>query len=293
MLSILTWMEIPFFFVIVKVIIANLAAFSSSTHLREVSSPSETMGLLLFALGMMPQTLGWCIWTFYLLRLGEKLRTSPLYRLIFCIHQCSSPLTCFDRLNCPSREDLEIIPWICSCCKVLYCSGAGRTASAVDDNLPINLLSSLAVTSDSFRNSLHWFFIFSTFSCGRLNVIFCDSPNTVRNSKVDVGSNIDFWELIKNFKCWSRNINVSRAISSSSREPAIKSISSRCVMILIQSFRSKGTGTLINLVESLGAKESSTHRHKNSLNIPFHWNLAHFWEFFDNGTTKYTSFKPI
>ena len=58
MLSILTWMEIPFFFVIVKVIIANLAAFSSSTHLREVSSPSETMGLLLFALGMMPQTFG-------------------------------------------------------------------------------------------------------------------------------------------------------------------------------------------------------------------------------------------
>ena len=33
--------------------------------------------------------------------------------------------------------------------------------------------------------------------------------------------------------------------------------------------------------------------HKNLYNRPFHWNLSYFWEFCDNGTRKYASFKLI
>ena len=55
-----------------------------------------------------------------------EIRYFSLYRLRFCIHQCSSSLVCFDRLSCPSIEDMEIITWICWCYKVLCCGGAGR-----------------------------------------------------------------------------------------------------------------------------------------------------------------------
>ena len=71
---------------------------------------------------------------------------------------------------------------------VKRCKCAGRAATAVDDNGPINFLSSLTVTSDFSESSLHWVFIFATFCCGRVSVIFWESTNTPRNSKVDVGS---------------------------------------------------------------------------------------------------------
>ena len=43
---------------------------------------------------------------------------------------------------------------------------------------PKPLLSSLNVTSDFCRSSLHWVYIFSILSCGRLRVIFYGSTNT-------------------------------------------------------------------------------------------------------------------
>ena len=137
-------------------------------------------------------------------------------------------------------------------------------------NGPINFLNFLTHASDFCKSSVHWVFIFPTFSCASLSVIFCESSNTATNSKVDGRSSINFWVLIKNPKFRSRNINLSQAISSSSWEVAIKIASSRYITILIHSFCSKDIGTFINLVKTLGPEESPKHRHKNSYNKTFH-----------------------
>ena len=121
-------MEVPFFFVIAKVIVANLAAFGSSTFMWDFSSP-KSMGHLLFSLSMMLPKPGLTYLNLLSVALWEKLRTSQLYRPILCIHQCSSSFAYFDRLNCtsifllncpyiasqlslncPSKIPLEIIP---------------------------------------------------------------------------------------------------------------------------------------------------------------------------------------
>ena len=115
----------------------------------------------------------------------------------------------------------------------------------------------------------------STFSCGILNVIFCESANVSRNSKVDIWSNIGFWMLIKNPKVWSRNINVSWAIRSSCQEATIKSIWPRYIIILIQSFCSKVVGFFISLLKTFDADEFPKRKHRNSYDKPFHWNLTY------------------
>ena len=108
----------------------------------------------------------------------------PLYRLGFCIHQCSSALAYFDWFNCLSRDlfpKFAGVIWPCT------------ATTAVDDNCPINLLSSLTVTSD--WRSLHRIFIFSTFSCGRLSVILCQSTNLLETPK-------SLWNPILAFEFW-------------------------------------------------------------------------------------------
>ena len=152
-------------------------------------------------------TLAWCIWIKYKLRYMGEIKDFPMYRLRFCIHPCSYSLANFDRLNCPSWEDLKIIPWICCCCKALYCRSAGRTATTVDDNRFISFLSSLTVTSDFSRSSLHWVFIFSNFSCGRLSVIFCESTKFPTNFKVNDRSAIVF-------ECWLKTPSFEAEIST-------------------------------------------------------------------------------
>lgn len=211
-----------------------------------------------------------------LVELGEKLRISHCTGWDFGSTNVAFPFTCFDRLNCHSRKDLEVIPWIFWCCKALYFRGARRT---VNDNHPINLFSSLANASDFSRSSVHRVFIFSTFCCDRLSVLFCEFTNTPRNSKVDGGFNVNFWVLIRNSKLRSRNFNESWAISSSSQEAAIKSIPSRYVIILMHSFNNKDIGTFINFVKTLRPKESPKHRHKHLHSRSFYWNLTYFWEF--------------
>lgn len=57
MLSIVTCMEIPFFFVIVKVNIVNVAAFSFSKFMWDI---------------LLRDHVGWCIWSNYLLRWGRN-----------------------------------------------------------------------------------------------------------------------------------------------------------------------------------------------------------------------------
>ena len=71
-------------------------------------------------------------------------------------------------------------------------------------NGSINFLNFLTRASDFCKSSVHWVFIFPTFSCARLSVIFCESSNTATNSKVDGRSSINFWVLIKNPKFRSR-----------------------------------------------------------------------------------------
>ena len=169
-------------------------------HLCGISSPSETtMDLPLFAVGIIPPInasglVAYCA--------GGEIKDFLLYRLKFCVHQCNFSLACVDRLNSPSREDLEIITWICCCCKTLNSRGARRFATAVEDTHPINLLSSLTVTNDFSRSSLHWVIIFFTSSCWRLSVTFCKSANTPRNFKVD-----------ECFECWLKTANSEVEIS--------------------------------------------------------------------------------
>ena len=120
---------------------------------------------------------------------GEKLRISHCTGWDFGSTNLAFPFTCFDRLNCHSRKDLEVIPWICWCWKALYFRGAGRT---VNGNHPINLFSSLVHASDFSRSSVHRVFIFSTFCCGRLSVLFCEFTNTPRTPKSMVGPMLTF-----------------------------------------------------------------------------------------------------
>ena len=70
MLSLVTGMEIPFFFVIVKVNIANVAAFSFC----EISS-SETIWV------DASEVIIFCA--------GGEIKSFPFYRLRFCIHHGS------------------------------------------------------------------------------------------------------------------------------------------------------------------------------------------------------------
>ena len=57
-------------------------------------------------------------------------------------------------------------------------------------------------------------------------------------------------------------------------------------MILVQTFHSKDIGTFINLVKTLGTEKSPKHRHKNSHNRLFHWNLSYLCGILDNGTAS-------
>ena len=265
MLSILTLMEINFSFVIVKVIIANLTAFASCTFMSDFLSSEDYGPPVVWPWNDAPNP-GLMHLNLLSVELGEKLRTSFCKGSDFVSTNVALPLPVL-RLNCPSREDLEIISWIFWCCKALYWRRAWRN---VKYNGPINFLSSLTHTSDFCKSSVYWVFIFPNFSCARLRVIFCESSNTATNSKVDGWSSINFWVLIKNPRFRSRNINLSQAISSPSWEVAIKSISSRYITILIQSFHSKDIGTFINLVKTLGPEESPKHRHKKLYNKTFH-----------------------
>ena len=123
---------------------------------------------------------------------GGKINYFPLYRLRNCLHQYSFSLAYFKGLNFPPQGQcksyIEFVgiekPCIEERWEDCYCC----------NNQPINMCSSLTVTKDFCRISLHWFFIFSTFSFGRPRVIFWESP---RNSRFDVGPSTDFWALFK------------------------------------------------------------------------------------------------
>ena len=128
MLSFLTWMEIPFF-VTVKVIVTNFDAFSSSTFTWGFLSSWDHSYHVICSWHDASQS--WVDASELIISsAGGEIKDFPLYRMRFCIHQCSFSLACFDRLSCPCREDLQIIPWIWCCCKALYYRGAGRTAIA-------------------------------------------------------------------------------------------------------------------------------------------------------------------
>ena len=104
MLSILTWMEIPFF-VIVKVIVTNLAAFSSSTFMWDFFSSWEHGNHVIWSWHDASQS--WFDASEFIISCaGGEIKGFPLDRMRFCIHQCSFSLACFERLKCSPGEGL-------------------------------------------------------------------------------------------------------------------------------------------------------------------------------------------
>ena len=185
---------IPFFFVIVKVIIANFSALIPKC-LWGVSPHLETMALLFPLPGITPSQTQDDACEFIISCLWGEINYFPLYRLRNSLHQYSFSLACFNGLNFPPQGQ----------CKS-YIEFVGIAKPCIEErwedcyccnNQHINMCSSLTVTKGFCRISLHWFFIFSTFSFGRPGVIFWESS---RNSRFDVGPSNDFCALFKSPK---------------------------------------------------------------------------------------------
>ena len=95
--------------------------------------------------------------------------------LRFCVHHSNSAFTWVERLTFAPQEFWVINPWICWCWKDRYWRTARKTATDVEDNLPVSLLNSLAATFSQFKKFPHYACNFYIFSLGRLNVIFRES----------------------------------------------------------------------------------------------------------------------
>ena len=95
---------------------------------------------------------------------GEKLKISrcTLQKSSF-YHNCSF-LVSTEVMTFCLKELRQINLWIYWNWNWWQWSGAKSSATVVDDNLPISLLSVLAVTFPFFRVSLNWFCILKTLS---------------------------------------------------------------------------------------------------------------------------------
>ena len=80
----------------------------------------------------------------------------------------------------------------------------------------LSVCSILTVIVSWSKISLHCVCSFSTFSLGRLNVIFWEYISMPRNTKVDVGVEFNFFILMRKPRCYRKKIKVSPANSSSS-----------------------------------------------------------------------------
>ena len=181
--------------------------------------------------------------------LGKKLRTSHCSSWDFVSFNAALPLSVLIDSIVSLMKIYKSFPKFFWCYKTLYCRVAGRTTTAGDDNRPINLLSSLIITSEFYRSYFHWAFIFSTFSGGRLMsysvnlLILLETPKLMSDP-------------ILTFERWLKNPSSEAEISTYLEQlvvPPEKLLStddhldiyiinrwsSRYITILMRSFRSK------------------------------------------------------
>ena len=162
-----------------KSIIANLAALSSKTCMWNFHSSMDHDSRVVRPWQLVPQS---CTESSELIIWGiGEIKDLALQKIKFSLHHNSSFFASTEIAILFSKELGQINFWICWCWRWRKWRGAERTTIAVDNNLPISLLSSLNVTFSFSRISWQWFCTLRSFSLGSLKVISVEFTISLRN----------------------------------------------------------------------------------------------------------------
>ena len=142
--------------ILLKVIIANFAAFNSKTFMWHVH---DALALCPWQIALqLTRQLAIITWG------KAEIIDFPLAKWRCCTHQSSSAFTSPDKVIFELQSSVSCNSKICCRCMARYCGGAGRTAIAVDARRPINWLSSLMEADELYSRSWHCYTV-SMFDC--------------------------------------------------------------------------------------------------------------------------------